>query len=615
MADGSVADPRIKSPGGRWLPALPLPDVAEAVGRMPSEKLLATATVLIDQLRTMESGFLFSMQGRAFSRSLVTILEYYNLSGDELQDLIPILVRFDCVHAFFDQATPNNDDGLKRYLLNHGILWEQVLYYHQFSAWTPVRFTGGFLLGLGYSGAAIAETLYELFDFAVESCKDLDVARRKIGQLIDGIRQLSIESLAAMAQDAWQAWNVEFSAALYDLDFDKAGFMLGKLAGDLWFLFTGIRAIAKLPGMTYRAARRFARLFVRGARASKEVAGLVLELLAKLGSTLNRAVEIGFSGLLNFLDDSAALLKALQEGAVATVNKFGDLVLFLNDMGPEMALAGNLPSSFALFGEVEGTTTVLARVRAAGKLTVEEIGKTLESFAQKARGKGRLTRAGLSEVRRLEKFLADFLENWRQVLIDALEHDPDVQVIISRKEFGIWLHDHMKLTLDTLEKELKTYKTLSEMSIKSIAGEMMIPAEMQKVADTTILDFLKSRKDLWPLLGVEKEKDLAKLIKALGYTDPATATIGSMKCDGVLYDWFSGKLYSFDWTSGLSRYQFAQMFATADRAELAKLMTEFMAHAQREYVLRQAVLAEVFKGWSTAAVEVLYKPLPQRFLP
>lgn len=615
MADGSVADPQIRSPGGRRLPVLPLPEIIEVVGHLPSEKLQATATVLVDQLRTMQSGFLFSLQGRAFSRSLLTILEYYNPSNDELQDLIPILARFDCVHAFFDQATPENDDGLKRYLLNHGVLWEQVLYYHQFSAWTPVRFTGGFLLGLGYSGAAIAETLYELFDFALEACQDLSVARRKIGQLIDGIRQLSVESLAAMAQDAWQAWNVEFSAALYDLDFDKAGFMLGKLAGDLWFLFTGIRAIAKLPGMTYRAARRFARLFVRGARASKEVAGLVLELLAKLGSTLNKAVEVGFSGLLNFLDDSAAMLKAIQEGAVATVNKFGDLVLFLNDMGPEMALAGNLPSSFALFGEVEGTTTVLARVRAAGKLTLEEIGKTLESFAQKARGKGRLTRAGLSEVRRLEKFMADFLENWRQTLINALEYDSDVQVVVSRKEFGIWLHDHMKLTLDTLEKELKTFKTLSEMSIKSIAGEMMIPAEMQKVADTTILDFLKSRKDLWPLLGVEKEKDLAKLIKALGYTDPATATIGSMKCDGVLYDWFTGKLYSFDWTSGLSRYQFVQMFATADRAELAKLMTEFMAHAQREYVLRQAVLAEIFKGWSTAAVEVLYRPLPQRFLP
>ena len=615
MADGSVADPQIKSPGGRRLPVLPLPEIIQVVGHLPSEKLLATATVLVDQLRTMQSGFLFSLQGRAFSRSLLTILEYYNPSNDELQDLIPILVRFDCVHAFFDQATPENDDGLKRYLLNHGVLWEQVLYYHQFSAWTPVRFTGGFLLGLGYSGAAIAETLYELFDFALEACQDLSVARRKIGQLIDGIRQLSVESLAAMAQDAWQAWNVEFSAALYDLDFDKAGFMLGKLAGDLWFLFTGIRAIAKLPGMTYRAARRFARLFVRGARASKEAAGLVLELLAKLGSTLNKAVEVGFSGLLNFLDDSAAMLKALQEGAVATVNKFGDLVLFLNDMGPEMALAGNLPSSFALFGEVEGTTTVLARVRAAGKLTLEEIGKTLESFAQKARGKGRLTRAALSEIRRLEKFMADFLENWRQTLINALEYDADVQVVISRKEFGIWLHDHMKLTLDTLEKELKTFKTLSEMSIKSIAGEMMIPAEMQKVADTTILDFLKSRKDLWPLLGVEKKKDLAKLIKALGYTDPATATIGSMKCDGVLYDWFTGKLYSFDWTSGLSRYQFVQMFATADRAELAKLMTEFMAHAQREYVLRQAVLAEIFKGWSTAAVEVLYRPLPQRFLP
>ncbi|WP_434516255.1 hypothetical protein AB6Q56_06370 [Dechloromonas sp. ARDL1] len=615
MADGSVADPQIRSPGGRRLPVLPLPEIIQVVGHLPSEKLLATATVLVDQLRTMQSGFLFSLQGRAFSRSLLTILEYYNPSNDELQDLIPILARFDCVHAFFDQATPENDDGLKRYLLNHGVLWEQVLYYHQFSAWTPVRFTGGFLLGLGYSGAAIAETLYELFDFALEACQDLSVARRKIGQLIDGIRQLSVESLAAMAQDAWQAWNVEFSAALYDLDFDKAGFMLGKLAGDLWFLFTGIRAIAKLPGMTYRAARRFARLFVRGARASKEVAGLVLELLAKLGSTLNKAVEVGFSGLLNFLDDSAAMLKAIQEGAVATVNKFGDLVLFLNDMGPEMALAGNLPSSFALFGEVEGTTTVLARVRAAGKLTLEEIGKTLESFAQKARGKGRLTRAGLSEIRRLEKFMADFLENWRQTLINALEYDADVQVVISRKEFGIWLHDHMKLTLDTLEKELKTFKTLSEMSIKSIAGEMMIPAEMQKVADTTILDFLKSRKDLWPLLGVEKKKDLAKLIKALGYTDPATATIGSMKCDGVLYDWFTGKLYSFDWTSGLSRYQFVQMFATADRAELAKLMTEFMAHAQREYVLRQAVLAEIFKGWSTAAVEVLYRPLPQRFLP
>ena len=616
MAGTWIPDKQVHIPGGKRLDMLPVAELSVAMGRMPSEKVLSAATILADQLHEMDFGFLATLGGRHFSRSIKSILEYFNLNNDEMQELIRVLAHFKYASPFFNLATPDNDDGLKRYLIDRGVLWEQILFYYEFSAWTPVRFSANFLIGLGYSVASILEVVKGLFDFGVEAFDNPEEAKKKIKDLVDGLRKLSLESLAAMAKEEWAAWNKEFSEALYDLDFDKAGFMLGKFAGDLWQLLTGIRTLAKLPGMTLKLARKYAPLFARGIRATKDAAILLGELLAKVGSALKEVVEVGFSGLMNFLDDPVTVLKAFYDGAMATVDKYGKLIFFTDEFGAELSLAGGVPSSFLMFDEVKDVSTLVARVRTSGKKTLDQIRGTLESYAKKARGKKKLTVGELAELKKIQERLKEFVDLWRKSLVEALEDEETakkIRIMISRREFGSWLHDHMQLTFDVIEKEIKSFKSLSEISIKSLAGEMGIAAELQERANIKIIDFLKSRKDLWKVLGVKSEKELPDLIKALGYTDPATAVAGSMKSDAILYDWFRGKVYSFDWTSGLGRYQFVKVFATAEKSEIPKLLSEFLPHAQREYVLRQAVLAYVFEGWSTAAVEILYDPLPFKF--
>lgn len=85
---------------------------------------------------------------------------------------------------------------------------------------------------------------------------------------------------------------------------------------------------------------------------------------------------------------------------------------------------------------------------------------------------------------------------------------------------------------------MKNFKSLTEVSIKNVAAEMGIGTELQGRVGMKIIDFLKSRKDLWKLLGIKSERELSAVIKALGFEDPATAVIGSMRCDGILFDWF-----------------------------------------------------------------------------
>jgi hypothetical protein len=597
MNDIFVGTSTIRSPSGKWVVPISVVEIEQALGTLPSPRTLAAASIVIDELRQMETAFLFSLRGRPFSRSIKSILEYYNIHGDDLQDLVRILAHTQFDRPFFSLAIPANDDGLKQYLIDAGVFWEQVLFYYEFSLWDPIRFTGGFMLGLGDSAASILEVLKELFDFGVEAFNDLETAKKKIADFIKGIRQFSLESLWAKANEDWEKWQKEFSQALLDLDFDKAGFMLGKLGGDLWQLLTGIRALAKLPGMTLKLAKRFAGIFAKGARYTRSALILLAELLSKVAGAVKEAVEVGLSAIGSFFSDPITVLTALKNGALAAIDKYGNMIFLVP---PEMELAssaGIVGNSFALFQETDNTLSVVARVRTNAEKALKQIQATLEKFSRQSRSGRQLTLKEIKEFEKLKTRIQKLVDEWRDSLIYALEDErkiSELRAMITRREFGIWLHDHMKLTFDVIEQELKNFKSLTEVSIKTAAAEMGIAAELQDRASMKIIDFLKSRKDLWKLLGIKSEKELPVLIKTLGFKDPATAVIGSMRSDGILYDWFSGKLYSFDWTSGLDRYQFIKLWATAEKSDIPKLFTEFLRHAQREYVLRQAVLSFVF---------------------
>src|SRR5206468_656720 len=155
-----------------------------------------------------------------------------------------------------------------------------------------------------------------LFEFGVDAFNDVTTAADKIRNFIAGVRQFSVESFVAMSKDTLAKWDAEFTRALLGRDFDTAGFMLGKLAGDLWQLFAGIRALAKLPGMTMKLARRFGSLLVSGARYSRSALVLLGDLLRQLAGAIKDAVELGYGALAGFFEDIPLLVRQLSDGAL-----------------------------------------------------------------------------------------------------------------------------------------------------------------------------------------------------------------------------------------------------------------------------------------------------------
>jgi len=563
----------------------------------------------------MDYGFLVSLRGRSFSRSIKAILEYFNLNNQEMQELIGVLAHFKYASPFFNLATPDNDDGLKSYLLDHGVLWGQVLFYYEFSAWTPVRFSASFIVGLGYSAASILEVVKDLFDFGVEAFDNPQAAKKKIGDFIHGLRQLSIDSLVAMAKEEWANWNKEFSDALYDLDFDKAGFMLGKLAGDLWQLLTGIKALAKLPGMTMKFARKFGSLFAKGMRYSKAAIKLLAELLAKIANAIKDAIEVGFAAVINFFEDTKILLEKLEEGALIVMNRAGEMLLNV----PENMVVEGLGALDAgwMLGEATGeTTTVVARVRVEFEKGIKYVKDLLADTSKKVRKIPNKV-SFLKEVKEVTKKAGEYVKVWRDTLQKILREN---KIPINPREAGTWIHNHLELAFEELAAALsKVYKSLPEIEIVQLAKKLANGAAELKLflkrAGTPLLDFVKANPKIMEALGVADEKDLVKFLKKMGYKDPSKTLIGDLISDGVLFNEEAKTLISIDWTSGLGKYKFGNEFEAAMKAgetlsepgkfELAK---KFLRHSFREYALREAILEFIFVGWDTKVIEIMYEP-------
>jgi len=614
MADvmTDAAPDTITSPGGKRLQSIRAFEIQQAMGKMPSVMVLAAATTVLDQLHEMDGGFIFSLRGRPFSRSIRVILEYYNIRDGNLAQLVWILAYYDKAGAFFTLAAPSNDDGLKDYLLRAGVGWEQVVLHYEYSLWDPVRATAGFIVGLGASFAAILEALKDLFDFGVDAFDNPGKAWAKIKELVEGLRQLSIEALVEMGAKEWQAWQQGFNKALFELDFEKAGFLLGKLGGDLWQLLTGLRALAKLPGMTMKLARKFAGLFVKGACASQRMLVLLGEFLLKFAKQIRELAEIGYGAIAGLFEDTKLLVQSIGEGALLYIDQAGAMLFSIPEQGLVLEGVGTLPGGFLLGQSAQGSTQLLARVRVEvqkGMHYLQELKSSLGSKVRRVQNPVEFMR----EVQAVEKLAKQQLKIWRNTLQKVLE---SVDVPINRAELGTWLHRHMAAVFDELQAAVgKTYKATAEKKLLTLVGMLAEADELKeftKRAKTPLLKFLRQRPEIMKALGFRDEKKLLEYMRRFGYD--AESVIGDMQSDCILFDKKARKLISIDWTSGGGREVFIKIFdATMEagrdmtKAQKMELARNFLKHTFREYALRQAVLDHIFEGWSAQAVEVLYE--------
>lgn len=125
---------------------------------------------------------------------------------------------------------------------------------------------------------------------------------------------------------------------------------------------------------------------------------------------------------------------------------------------PEMELAssaGPVLNSFTLLKETEESLTVVARVRTSADKALKQIQATLEKFGRQSRSGRQLTLSEIKEFKKLKSRIQMLVDEWRNSLINALEDEgiSEIRAMITRREFGIWLHDHMKLTFDVIEQE------------------------------------------------------------------------------------------------------------------------------------------------------------------
>lgn len=616
MDEVLTADGRIKLVGGwNWVPLLPVAEVTQALGATPSPNTIALASLLIDHLGQMDSG-LFSLRGRPFSRSVKAILEYFNPSASELQVLIRLLAHYGYARAFLNLAVPSNDDGLKLYLLDRGVDWEQILFYYEMSLWDPIRFTVGFMLGLGASSAAILEVAKDLFDFGAEALDNPSKAAAKIRKFVEGVRELSLQSLFTIAKETWTQWDKEFSQALFECDFDKAGFMLGKLAGDLWQLFTGIRALAKLPGMTMKLARSFGSLFAKGARFSRSALTLLANLIRRLATMVKEAVQLGYTALVDFFDDLPLLAQRLREGALIIVDDLGRMVVGIPPGGLVLEGVGPLEEGFLFAQGAQGTTSVFARVRVTfekGLKYAESLGPSVSKKVKDAKISVDFARA----IKEAEEVAGQMLKAWRDTLQAIVT---DGKIPINPREFGQWIHENLEIAFADITASLKTFTAVAETQIRGLAKTLASNAAELKLflqrADTPLLTFAKATPGMYEALGVADEKELIKLLKSIGYKNPDLTLIGDLVSDGVLFNRDAKTLLSIDWTSGLGRLRYADQFektmraaGTLSDAQKLELAQTFLRHTLREYALREAILAYIFDGWETKVIEVMYEPL------
>ncbi|TXH17716.1 MAG: hypothetical protein E6R00_04135 [Gammaproteobacteria bacterium] len=605
-----MADTIITSPGGQRIAAVS-PDVVFSVfpNGPSSERSVLAAAIVRHQIDTDVAAIPlpdFLTSNRALSRSVCAVLSYLNLTGQDVNEMAMLLKRMGYARKFFALAEPKNNDGLKAYLLSHEIPWMMIVDSHEGSVWDGVEFVNGFLVGLGASAASILFMLKELLEFSVDALRSPQTASRKIQDFLQGLRQLSADTVWEMGVSEWRRLNQELSENLLDLDFFLAGVNLGKLAGDLWQLFTGLAMLRKLPGMTLRLLRRAPLLMRRGAESASELLTLLRTILQGLGKdAIARLPAIGAVALKNVVDDVAEILRALQNGELLVLPGEADLML--------LAPAGvaEEEGAYILLRVVDGETKPLAKIRVPREEGAKKLKQTLARVSRGAKRK-KVSTQFLLEVSKAEELGEVFLKEWKTTLEKVLQEH---KIPLYPNEIGTWLHTHLEVDFERMAYAFrKTMDSAVEIPLKDLAKQVQLPEELLKRLDTNLVDFVLSRPSLMKSMGVRDRKGVIAFLKR-HYPNPEASILGNLQSDGILFNTDLARLISIDWTSGWGRINFIRAYSemlaagkTLNNEKLLALAKEFLSHSLREYGLREAALEFIFEGWETKVIEIPYWP-------
>lgn len=277
------------------------------------------------------------------------------ITADNIYFLVRLLSERGYAQKFFALTSRSADHHgeLRRYLLSHGLLLDTIRYYDAWSGLDPKLFFDGFVVGIGESFASALFDLAQLVKLIFEVQQKvlilgIQVSAGDVSGLQDSwavvvqagkaiLSQFDLRQLPAKILEYWRDFNAKFAAHLENLEPYEAGHQLGRLAGDLWQLLSGVEAFAKMVKLGAGLAMRFAPLVVSSVRtvaveAAAAIKSLV-ELLLKLGKQAVEALpRVGLSLLRTLITDKG--MKLLADGRAAVAEALNVTLL------PPMAFEG-----------------------------------------------------------------------------------------------------------------------------------------------------------------------------------------------------------------------------------------------------------------------------------
>ncbi len=680
----TVDDRKVMVRPGYLVPAVP----AETLRRVFGDRTVDPRVELVALV------FEYWVRGGAtprLTRDRVLEIAQGRMNSGNIYDLISLLAKRGFADEFFDltRSSVDTDGALRTFLLANGVSIDTIRYYASGNGIDPKLFLDGFFVGIGESAASVIVDLAQLAKLVVRmqqtqlrtvlllatdveaGVKTLHEQVAVVGQVFDAlVEQLDPTRLPAKVADTWKRWNRDFEKHLEELDPFSAGRVLGRIAGDLWQLLTGLVALVKLLRIAGRLALRYAPLLVGSVRRVAAEAGIVIRELVTLMTAIGRTVfdetaKVGL-GVLRTLFPPKVLRQLIKDGRAFLVHSELSLFPVFEEAYAQAFAGGGMRSRFAvLVSGQEGRPVLMAAMseklpaaggtagRAEAMASIDDILDQLDDLFRDtnaphlpvSEAAAKAAAMVLLEQRldtHLRKILhkvsyaafADLKKSGRKFFapeMGRLIHQvmaPHGAAVVTQVAPGAAVHT---------EKKLRTL-------VKELSADPEVRAALQgaeKRCDATVAAMVARRPDVLDILGIET-KEVARSEKAVatylqerfGWTPKTTG--GDLQSDlivadtkvkrlinvdytsstradrfertwGKVTDDLGGK-FSGDWDSVAEAYKRAGKGAVPD--EVKSGLEALTRHAVRETIIRKVVLEEIFgKLWNVSSHEMLYDGL------
>lgn len=354
---------------------------------------------------------------RSMTRERVLAAMTGRITPDNVWDLVSMLAKLRLAEAFFDLAASDVDsDGtFRRYLLGlDPALLDAMRHYAAWNGINPKLFLDGFAVGVGESVATVVVDLGKLvqligrlqqeqFTTLIVLTVDPRAGVQRLADQATVVRQALAGIVAALDPTTvperllalWRGWAAQFARHLDDLDPFAAGRLLGRVAGDLYQVLTGLVHLARLlGGVAVRAAVRYVPLLLAGAREARLLTAQTAALLVAIGrAAIVATPQVGLA-MLRTLFPPKVLDALFRQGRALLVDAELTLTVF-NQAAHAEAFAGagagtrlgalvSLDGRPVLMASMSETVSSAGRAATRAELTeaLDEIIKRVEDLRE-----------------------------------------------------------------------------------------------------------------------------------------------------------------------------------------------------------------------------------------